>query len=378
MPDRNLKTMKIGLGRITEANFNSIIAANTGAGGVPPNTNNYIGVKTRGEGFPLPDWEKFDDENTSGGGTGFRQQGQRTGYVNAPTMEITHDVNTDLLGYIARRHAGGPDTVTELEATLAQEHLFGQQDENGAFGTQLPSFNVVYALGAADFVYAGCVVDTFRVDQAGAGTPTFTAGIVGSGLFYKIAAMAAPVKPVVPKPTIMHNADGPESKISFQPPTGPLVVLTTPEQRARGFTFTSNNNIDTGDTRMGDARVDPATTKKGWVRGRLPFGDRVITCEQTILPDNDLTEWALAQNDALVTSYKYTSRGSYITVGATTSTLHQYTFEIIIPACNFRNVRMVSDGGKAALQVSVVPIEAPTQYGYYQFRLVNEVTTVIV
>lgn len=372
MAERNLRSMKIGLSRICEADFNSVVAASVAG---PPIVNNWYGVRTRGEGFPMPDWEKFDDAGSVGGGA--FPTAQRTGYVNAPTMEFTHDLNTDLGFWTARRAFGGPDSVTALEPALAHEHLFGMQDE-AVDGIQLPSFDIVYALGPADFCFAGCVVDTFRVDQSGGGTPTFTAGVIGSGLFYKVAEMAVGVKPVVPKPIKYHNMDGPETSITFQPPTGPPVTLTQPEQRARGFTFALNNNIDTGDTRMGDARLDPTTTKKGWVRGRLPFGDRVVTCEITVLLGDDLAEWARAQNDDIITSFKITTRGSYIQVGATTSTLHQWTVEMIIPVCYFRNVRMVSDGGKAAQQITVFPVEGDTQVGTAQMRVVNEVATVVV
>jgi hypothetical protein len=378
MTDRLTKNMKIGLSRIVEANFNAMVAPNTGAGGVPPNTNNWTGAKTTGRGFPFPSKEKMDDRGKAGTGREFQTE-QRSGYVNPPTMEIVEELNTDLSFMLARRAVGGPDTVgAPLEAALAYPHMVGMQDADGPAGRQLPSFDVVYSLGGADFVYGGCVVDTFQIEQTRSAVPQMTCGLVGSGLFYRIRDMIVANRPSVPRPAYQHYMLGAESSIEFTDDTGATKVLTDPEQRVLMFRATLNNNIDTGDTRMGDPRLDPTSTKKGWIRNRLLHGDRDVTAEMTLTLDDELEEWAIANDDVPLTMFKYISRGHYIRVGATTSALHQWQFEWRMPACYFRDPRFTDEGGTAAVGLTIFPVEPDASYGLVEIHCVNEIATAIV
>lgn len=181
------KDMKLGISAIPEASYNALVPGFTDPTGA--NTNNYLGMLTTGRGFPLPDKDKHDDTGKVGYGREFPRE-QRSGYIIPPTMEITDELNVDIGAVLLRRAMGGADPTPSggdiLESGNVFQHSWVMQDNTSLAGRQLPASSVVYALGGADYLYGGCCVESFRIEQTASNVPQFTAALVGSGLFRRI------------------------------------------------------------------------------------------------------------------------------------------------------------------------------------------------
>lgn len=401
MTDILFGDLLLGISGIPEPNYNSRVPgySATGVAPAPANVNNYLGMLTTGRGFPLPDKEKHTDAGKIGRRRPFMRY-QRSGYVLPPTMEIAEEVSADLFAMFLRRCFGGADPTPAggaiLEPGAAFEHKFGFLDTAGAAGRQLPASSVVYALGGADYVYCGVVFDTIRVDQTNANPPTFTAGMVGSGLHYRLRDLSAAPAVVAGKNEIqrpdpaapvdqpyMHGAETYMEFTDVNPATGlaRTISLTATNQRLRAFTCTISNNHNTGDRRPGDKRIDATTTTKGWYVNRMLHNRTAepVTAEMTIMLDDSMIEFDDANSDTEITSYKYRMQGDYIEDATGAFTDHQYTVELEYPKCYYRGVRGTDDNGDAVLTVGIAPAENPSVlYGPVRARVINKRATSIV
>lgn len=331
----------------------------------------YKRFQMTGRAFPVPDKERFDDLGKIGNGTEFPTY-QRSGYVLPASMEIADEVNTSICATLLRRCLGGADPVPSggdiLEAGVAFKHKFGML--NTSSGRQLPSSSVVYSLGGLDLLWGGCVVDSFTMAQTNSGTPTFTAGLVSSGL-YKDISTISPAFGALPAIAVPSYHLGAESTVEFTDDGG-LVSLTS-AQRIRSFSITINNNHITDDRRPGDPRIDVADMKKGWYVNRMLHGDRTVTAEFTVMLDDTLREFLDANTDVIITGFKITTKGYLI--GA--STVNQYQTTIIVPKCYFRTPRVSDEGGDAVVTLAIFPVTGAT-YGLVTAEVVNGLATSIV
>lgn len=192
MAEYLVRDIKLGISATPEATYNALVPGFTDPGGT--NTNNYLGFLMTGRGFPLPDKEKQDDTGKIGTGREFPTE-QRSGYVVPPTMEITEELNVDIAPIFLRRAMGGTDPTPSggdiLEAGRTFEHNWIMQANDTAAFLQLPSSSIVYALGGADYVFGGCCVESFRIEQTRSQVPTFTANLIGSGLFRRVRELSS-------------------------------------------------------------------------------------------------------------------------------------------------------------------------------------------
>jgi hypothetical protein len=361
MPEYLIRDILLGLSTAPETTYNSMYVLGS----------DYQRFQMVGRTFPVPNKENFDDLGKIGAGGEFPTY-QRSGYVLPATMEIADEVNSSVCATLLRRCLGGADTTPAgadiLEAGVAFKHKFGML--NTSAGRQLPSSSVVYSLGGFDLVWGGCVVDSFQIAQTNAGTPTFTAGLIGSGL-YKDISDISPAFGSLPSIVTPEYHHGAETTVEFTD-TGGTVSLTS-AQRIRSFNVTINNNHITDDRRPGDPRIDAAAIRKGWYVNRMLHGDRTVTAEFTVMLDDTLREYLDANNDEIITGFKITTRGYYI--GA--STTNQYAVTIIVPKCYFRTPRVSDEGGNAVVTLATFPVQGAT-YGLVTAEVVNGVATAMV
>lgn len=361
MAEYLVRDIKLGLSATPETTYNAVKVLGS----------DYLGFQMSGRAFPVPDREKFDDTGKIGAGNEFATV-QNSGYVLPATMEISDDVNSDIAGILLRRALGGADTVPAgadiLEAGIAFRHKFSML--NNTVSRQLPSSSVVYSLGGFDLVWGGCVVDTFQLAQTGAGVPTFTAGLVSSGLYKRISAIS-PAFGSVPAPIAPNYMLGAETEVEFTDGTG--LYSVTGALRLKSFTLTLNNNHITDDRRAGDPRVLISDIHKGWYVGRMLHGDRSVTAEMTVMLDDALREYLDADNDSTITGFKLRTKGYYI--GA--STVNQYQFTITVPKCYFRTPRIGDEGGNAVVTLGTFPVQGAS-FGLITGEIVNGVATAIV
>ncbi len=361
MAEYLIKDILLGLSSAPESVYNTpyVLAAD------------FQRFQMSGNSFPVPDKERFDDLGKIGNGTEF-PTAQRSGYVLPASMEISDEVNTSIGATLLRRCLGGADTTPAgpdiLEAGVAFKHKFGML--NTSAGRQLPSSSIVYSLGGLDNLWGGCVVDSFSISQTNAGTPTFTAGLISSGL-YKDISTISPAFGTLPSIVVPNYHLGAETTVEFTDDGG-LVSLTT-AQRIRSFSLTINNNHITDDRRPGDPRIDVADIKKGWYVNRMLHGDRSVTAEFTVMVDDTLREFLDAGSDTIITGFKITTRGYYI--GA--STTNQYALTVTVPKCYFRTPRVSDEGGNAVVTLGIFPVTGAT-YGLVTAEVVNGVATAMV
>lgn len=324
-----------------------------------------------GQSFPVPTREEFDDLGKIGNGTEFPTY-QRSGYVLPATMEVADEANSSIAGILLRRCLGGASAVPSggeiLEAGVAFKHTFGML--NTTSGRQLPSSDVVYSLGGLDLLWSGCVVDSFTLAQTNAGTPTFTAGLISSGLYQDISTIS-PAFGSLPAIDVPDYHLGAETTVEFTDSGGTVSTVTA--QRLRSFTLTINNNHITDDRRPGDPRIDVADMSKGWYVNRMLHGDRTVTGEFTVMLDDTLREYLDAQTDDIITGFIITTRGYYI--GA--STTNQFSLTITVPKAYFRAPRVSDEGGNAVVTLSLFPVQGAT-YGLVTADVVNGDATALV
>lgn len=366
MAEYLVRDLKLAISATPEPTYNSMLVSDS---------DEYLGMLTTGRALYIPDKEKQDDTGKVGTGREFPTE-QRSGYVVVPSLEITDELNIDIAALLLRRAMGGADTVgSDIEPAIGvYPHVFGLLPNDTIAGRQLPSSTVVWSLGGADFMWGGVVVESFRIDQTNADVPTFTAGLVGSGLYQRIGDIASP--PTFPAPTQQRYMLGAETQLEFNDGTNYVV---TNAQRLKSFSATLTNNHRTDDRRPGDPRIISAQPRSGHYVNRMLHGDRTVGAEMTVMLDDNLREWANAYNDTIITSFKYRARGNFLKkAGApfTESTTNQAIFEITFPKCYFRSVAGADDSGDAVLTMSIFPVDDLVS-GPMTARIVTNDNTVI-
>lgn len=341
------RDIKLAISATPESAYNSIKTSNS---------DTYLGMLTTARNIYIPDKEKQDDTGKVGTGREFPTE-QRSGYVTVPSLEISEELNVDIAALLLRRAMGGADTVgAEIEAGLAfYPHTWAILGNNTLVGRQLPSSSIVWSVGGANYMWGGVVVESFRVEQTNANVPTFTAGLVGSGIYKKISDIVSP--PTFPAPATQRYMLGAETQLEFN--DGSNYVLTN-AQRLKSFSATLTNNHRTDDRRPGDPRITSAQPRDGHYVNRMLHGDRTVAAEMTVMLDDTMREWSDAYNDTIITSFKYRARGNFLKMAAspfTESTSTQSTFELTFPKCYFRSVRGADDSGDAVVTISIFPVD---------------------
>lgn len=363
MADSQLSQTSIAFSSLPETAYNTAYIL----------ASEYKSIVTRARSFPLPSNEKGDDLGVIGDNRVYPSR-QTTGFLDPVVVEIQETVNVGWFNNLLRRFMGKPELVGDIavvEATKAWRHHYYEQDPN-SLGRQLPSSSVVYRNNGADFLYSGMVGSTLQIQQAGVADPQFTLQLVGSGLYKRIRDITSPVFGTLPASVVEQTMLGPETRVQY---TDPLATRTiTNPRRMKSISFTANNNIDTGDLRAGAPRVNGAGCPGGgWYRDFLNMGDKTAAAEFRVAIDDDMREWASAQNDDIITNFTWDMRGYCI---PTTAANNQYQCTVKIGKCYFRTPRGGEDNNTMVKDITVFPVVNATYWGGYKFEVINGVNAI--
>lgn len=335
----------------------------------------FFCLETRNRAFVVPDKEKTTDEGYVGSGVGGElPTSQRSGYLIPIGFEISGGLSTGWAGVLARRGWGGADVVTVVEAGLAWEHKWAWQLNSSPAGRQLPSSTFLASLAAFDYLCGGGVVDTWQLRLPNAAAePEFTAGLLMSGKRKRISEVAGFGSVAQPVPqNIMLGAESVVQYTDIDTLGNPRTIIMTSEtpKRFRNLTFTHRNNHQTDLRSAGDERLVATSTTQGWFVGQMPHGVRAEDGEITFLADELNREYRAADEDIPITDFIIRTRGHYVRVGPTVSTLNQYTVETKIPKCFFHSPRGGGDPN-AELTMALRVARDPITLGGSIFREVT-------
>lgn len=358
MADSNITQTTLAFSRLNEPAFNS----------APVTAADYVSYETTARILPLPDAEKQQDVARIGAGSASAYPTtQRTGVLSPTTLEISDVVNVEKLPIFTELYMGKPEVVGDVvivEAAKAWRHIQYKRNYD-LLGRQLPSKSWIVRNNGADFIYTGGVGATIQFQQQGITDPTFSFGVVTGGSYLRISALAAFGAVAVPTRNQLKDMMGAETILSYNDG-----ALRTLNGRWKSFTFSGNNNIDTGDLRAGLPRVgDAACPTRGWYRTQLLAGDETVTAEFRVAHDDVLREWDNAQTNTDVTNFDILMRGACVPTSAANQ---QYSTKVSVGHCFFRNVRGGDDNNLAVNDVGVFPVRNGSYYGVWKVEYVTD------
>ncbi len=341
-------------------------------GTYPVLASNFTPMVTRVRELPLPDSEKTDDRGVIGRGDAMYPQFQRSGFRVPTAFSLSDIAQVGALAPLLRRYTGKPGaSPTTVEAGIAFLHKFYEINPTTE-GLQLPSSSWIYSNNEYDHLLSGGCGSTLEFAQTGTADPTFTLAMICSGFSKRISAISGFGSLAVPG--VDPYMYGPMSGAIYTDDSSATINLTTPTHKLRTLQFTANNNLITGDTRMGMPPVDATQPKIGWYRDFLHFGDRDISAVFTMGMDGDYSLMTAEQLNTNYTNFTWTMTGDFI---PTTATSSQYYLKVIIPKFTLRAPTSGEDNVKKTKGFTIFPLINATHYGVYHLELQNGVSTTI-
>jgi hypothetical protein len=365
MADSRWKQTILGFSTAVEGSYNAMVLVASG----------MTGFVTRSTGFPLPDYEKSDDLGVIGNQNA-NPTVQRSGFITPPTMEFTDILGTENAMTILRRAMGSADPVPSggniIEAGIAFKHSSGWL--NPFTSRQKPSSTFLYSNNGADYLYGGCVVNTYVISQDGVADPTFVASIVGSGLNKRVRDVSGPVFGTLAKPAVQNQMLGPSTEVEFTDGGG-LYSMTGAHRLISVNATVINNNLETTDRRAGASPVDPFDMHKGWYMDYLLTGDPVSACEFRVMLDDNMREYADARNDTVITGFKVRFKGYEIPGSLVGPPKTRFQIEVVYGKTYFRGVRATDNNGNAVLDITLFPIDDGVNVGTTTVNWINTIAT---
>lgn len=313
----------------------------------------------------IPELEKTDDANRSGNSSEFATV-QCNQYWLPPAASFQDQANFDLAGRLALRGVGGAVTDTTVVAAVAFRHAANMLSKT--VGLQYPSSTVISELGGASFLFAGCVVDRFRLSQEGTNPVLAQFDLLGSGKHRSPHAVAA--LPAVPAFSCLK----PKSFLEYTDDVG-LKDLTAGCRVRSWFIEVANNHAPADDRCIGDPSQNAGdyTTSGGAsdaaYLSKLTRGDRVVTAQIVILLDSTMPEWLKMASNIPLTNITFGARGAVLDgAGPTYESL-----KAIIPNGRFAAVQETDSNGKAALVLNFKAMYDATAIGV-RVEVVNGIT----
>jgi hypothetical protein len=349
-----------------------------------PLASGYTSILANEDTPVLPNQDKEDDTGVRGRGQEFPTR-MFGGYWQRQRFVYTEKLNTGHALLHTRRALGGVDAVTSLNVS-ARQHLIYQLLSDQT--PQLPSCNLVSKLLGADFLHAGCCVESLTIQQNGSAIPTYSVTYISSGKHRRLREITTANGYTADFGTLPDVVDQDYvrgANVLVQWNDGSLYDLTA-SGRARNLGITIANNHIVDDTRIGDpSNMQDAPAghltaagyteheESGWVQNHLEYGDRTVTCETVmLLEQNTLREWDAMRRDLSITGFIYRATGKRIP-GST----DRHTYEIQLPATSIRSTTGGSDGGRAIVTVGFFVKQDSVSKGQAIARGINASTSVI-
>lgn len=335
-------------------------------------TGNFERFVTEGRQFFVPTIEKFDNAGKIGLGQEFATA-QFNGYLNPVQMDLNSDFDSFVHAMLMLRACGDTDTQAALAGADvgAASHTFKVVPTID----RLPSFSVVWALGdqaggGADYIWTGCVVDNFRIEQSRSDIPQFSSTIIGSGK--NVLNTSAAVYSAYKNPSFCIGA---ETEIYYGATPTYLATRSVGNeiQKITNWNLALNNSNRTDDRRPGDPRLG-ADPSSGHYVDRITLGDqREITSECSIVMDDTLAEVAASINNTLVTDFTIETRGTIIIPAGA----QQFGTKFQFPKAYLNVEEGTDDNGTAILRTTVKPVYDSVSSSILDVTVFNDTLTAI-
>lgn len=274
-------------------------------------------------------------------------------------MPIRDDVETGFPARMFARALGGAVTDTVVTVGQVWDHTFAILQPQ--VGDILPSFGWAQKHDDADFLFAGMMVDRWRIFQQNADRVQYEADLVGSGKFTTPHGLTS--LPALVAPPCMDGF-----RTSIQYADGGTIDLST-AGKVLAWSVEHNNNIRRNKRRMGDP-IQAVSTGAGAHVRKQPRG-KYATGIQFTMDFEDLTEWTKSVENKELTNLKFK------VVGPIIETTNRHEFEVIVPKFSFDIVEPADDDGDSAQTVNVVALEDPVSLGTITGRVRNATATLV-
>lgn len=316
-----------------ESAFNT--PATTGAAFLSATTQNPVVL--------IPEMEKTDDSGRAGNASEF-PTAQCNQYWTPVAAGFSDQANFDLHGRLALRAVGGAVTDATVVASVAFSHTANMLAKS--VGLQLPSSTVISELGGASFLFAGCVVERFRLSQEGVNPVIAQFDLLGSGKHRSPHAVTS--LPAVPTFSCLK----PKSYLNYN--DGALIDLTTACRVRSWFVEIVNSHAPADDRCIGDPSQNAGDyTASGGAsdasfNSKLTRGNRTVTAQIVILLDSTMPEWLQMASNTALTNITFGARGAVLDGAGPT----YQSLKVIVPNGKFAAIQEQDSNGKAALVLS--------------------------
>ncbi len=346
----------VWISKTPESSFNTPITA--GASFLKATSANPIVL--------IPEMDKSSDVGKAGNGHEFPTYICNRRWTPV-AVALEDDANFELFGRLGLRSVGGTITDSTL-ATGAYKHSGVMLPV--ATGLQLPSSTVISELGGASFLFAGCVVERFRLSQEGANPVRVQVEMIGSGKHRKPHAVTSlPATPVIAQ-CLKAGAN-----LSYTDSGGPKDLTSGCKVRSWSVEIV-NSHSPTDDHCVGDPEQDAGdyTASSGAssaaYNAKLTRGSRVVNAQIVILLDSTMPEWLqMAENEAL-TDITLGAKGSQLVAGPPA---YNAALNVVIPNGRFSAVKEQDSNGKASLVLSLTAIYNAGVNGACKVEVINDI-----
>jgi len=155
----------------------------------------FNGAVTTALNVGLPNVEKIANEGLIGDGNEWEDDFIND-YVSNPTMTLSDRLNTEQFAILAARHLGG--AIAHNDLTGAWDHTI-EMAASSADPTPKSS-TVAGKFGGLDLLFGGMIVNSLGISFADAAQPTYSAELIGTGLWEYMADQVPPL--VLPNPIV--------------------------------------------------------------------------------------------------------------------------------------------------------------------------------
>lgn len=324
--------------------------------------NDYEALTTQTPQVLIPQMEKTNNANRVGLGSEFPTLFCNKYWVQ-PEIQIQDIVDSYNCGRLLLRALGG--AVTSATQGSGNKHSVAMLPP--ASGRQLPSSDVLAALGGAKYIYTGLVVDRFRMSQQRADDVQYEATLVGSGKW--IALGFTPNAPTAPPCSRGNSVSIKYTKVISGTPT--VIDVTGSSCRVRSWFAEINNNLKRNDRCAGDpyrnSETDPCDA--AYTRKMLR-GPRTAAAQVVLTLDENLSEVQDVYCNSQITNLTFTVYGNVIGAGPT-----RHAVEIVYPVAQMSAVTPADDDGDATIQLSFAPMRDPVTGGGATASVINDLTS---
>lgn len=318
----------------------------------------FTGLASQSFNVDLPFIEKVYNDKLVFTGTEFADSFTND-WASNPQMTITDRLNTAQAALLVARCLSG--TVTDSVVTAGQSYKHVIKMQTSTSDPQIKSSTIALKMGALELFLAGMVVNNFSVEFNQGQQSTYSANLVGSGRFSTPSSLtySAPVA---------QNYLGTQAASTLTMNDGSSFDLA---QRVQSCQFAIQNNVITGDRRLGDPLITSGDPLGGAYAGRLIRGDRSASLSMTVFAsDSGTREWLDCINGTTITNVTYEAKGGII--GASSD---RHSFKIIYPKAVISVLKPNDLNPQLGYQLTFMPLKASGEPGLVTVEIVNGTAT---